>query len=242
MSKEEPLQERIHREWRNRVRAEYTSAAITAQVVHWMLQCGVEESLVHVALRIVRDEMDHARLSHEALVALGGSEAPSVLHPDHLAMAPASEGVLASLVDSVVRNFCLGETFAVPLFHAMRENASHPSVLPMLTRVLKDEAVHRAFGWDMLDHLVEREPEGVRARTEHLLPGWLQAYANSYAHSPEATQLSEQEQAAGMLAPSEYNRIFHETVQETLVPWFLQRGIALGLPAEESLPERVDEG
>jgi len=220
-------EQRIHAEWRNRVSAEYTSAAITAQVVHWMLQTGSPEPLVHLGLRIVRDEMDHAKLSHEALVALGGEDRPNVLSPERMAMKPAPEGILASLLDSIVRNFCLGETFAVPLFNAMRINASHPAVLPMITRVLKDEAVHRAFGWEMLDVLVSIEPQGVRARVQQRLPHWLEAYAQAYAQQPDKAELTDLERAAGMISHSEYARIFHETVSETLVPWFGQRGIRL---------------
>ena len=51
---------RLLAEWRNRVAADVYSAAITAQVVHWMIQVGLPGELISLGLRIVQDELDHA--------------------------------------------------------------------------------------------------------------------------------------------------------------------------------------
>ena len=71
------------------------------------------------------------------------------------------------------------------------------------------------------------EPEGVRHRVELKLPEWLTSYGRAYAHSPNETALSEEACAAGLISGAEYARIFRETTQGTLVPWFAQRGITL---------------
>ena len=52
--------------------AEYGSAGITAQVLTWGIQAGLPAPLLHTAARIVRDELDHAELSHGVVQALGG--------------------------------------------------------------------------------------------------------------------------------------------------------------------------
>jgi len=148
---------RVHREWQRRVQAEYRSAAITAQLCHWAIAAGLSEELLTIGLRIVGDELAHARLSLDTLEALGGSAEPQPVQASLLA-EPSDEGILAALVDSLVRNFLFGETLAVPLFRALRDHASHPAVDPVLTRILRDEAVHRAFGWQALDELVELAP------------------------------------------------------------------------------------
>ena len=70
---------RLLREWENRVRAEYASAAAFAQITHLAVVCGIPPELVRVGTRIVNDELDHASLSHDALVALGGGGAPTAL-------------------------------------------------------------------------------------------------------------------------------------------------------------------
>jgi hypothetical protein len=217
---------RVHAEWRNRVAAEYRSAALAAGVLRGAIVAGLPEDLLHTALRIVRDELDHASLSHGALVALGGDDTPVPLHVGDLAGPPTGD-LLGDLVDSVVRDFCLGETFAVPLFHAMRQDARHPAVVPVLTRILADEAIHRQFGWDALDALLQRVP-GVRERLETQLPGWLggvrAAYAESTAHAPP---LSEDERGAGLLAPARYRELFWDTVRTDVARRFGARGIAV---------------
>ena len=77
-----------------------------------------------------------------------------------LAPAPAPDGPLAALVDTILHAFCLGETFAVPLFAAMRPATTQPTAAAALQRILRDEATHRAFGWDTLDALLELDPAG----------------------------------------------------------------------------------
>ena len=72
-------QARLLAEWRNRVRAEYGSAGLAAQSVHWMIQCGFPEEQIAVGLRIVQDELDHARLSHDVVVDQGGADEPMSL-------------------------------------------------------------------------------------------------------------------------------------------------------------------
>lgn len=224
---------RLLQEWRNRVSAEYTSAAITAQTLHWMIVCGLDTGLIETCQRIVRDELEHARLSHETLTALGGPDEAVQLDPGRLVMPSAPEGPLASLLDSILRNFCLGETFAVPLFNEMRRGTDHPAVLPMLTRVLQDEAVHRAFGWEALDALLEMDAAGVRARAAAVLPAMLESYRRAYASVREAPPLSDFERSAGMMAPATYADVHDRTLLDDIRQRFARRGIAL---PDASLP------
>lgn len=216
---------RITAEWSARVAAEYRSAALTAQVLHWAVLAAFPEELLHTALRIVRDELDHASLSHQCLVELGGADVPVPLDVAGLA-EPPTDGVLGGLVDSVVKNFCLGETFAVPLFDAMRRNATHPAVRPVITRVLKDEAVHRQFGWDALDELLGRDP-GVAARVAARLPGWIDAFREAYAPDADGEALTDEERAAGLLDLQRYREVFWTTLQGDVATKLERRGFAL---------------
>lgn len=216
---------RVLEEWGNRVAAEYRSAALAAQVLHWGIMAAFPENLLHVALRVVRDELDHASISHECLEALGGGEHPVPLDVTALAAAPTA-GVLGGLIDSVLVNFCLGETFAVPLFDAMRRGTTHPAVRPVITRVLQDEAIHRQFGWDALDELLLRG-DAVRDRVVAQLPGALRAFRRSYAPEDDGVPLTEEERGAGLIDLADYRRVFHETLAQDIGPRFARRGIAL---------------
>lgn len=219
--------ERITSEWRNRVAAEYRSAALTAQVVHWMIVAAFPEDLVHAGLRIVADELEHARLSHECLLALGGDDDDAAVLDARRLSEPAGQGILAALLDSVVRNFCLGETLAVPLFSAMRRQTTHPAAGPVLTRVLQDEARHRSFGWQALDELLEREPDGVRARVGALLPGFLDDLRALYAPGGTSEPLTDDERAAGLLDLDTYREVFWTTVRTDLARRFERRGVPM---------------
>lgn len=219
--------ERVLHEWRNRVIAEYTSAAYTAQALHWTIQVALPEGLQDTAVRIVGDELAHARLSYECLVALGGEGVPVALEQERLAMPMPAEGLLAALVDTIGRNFCFGETFAVPLFAEMRRRTTHPAARPVLDRVLRDEAVHRQFGWDALDALLALDTDGVRARVEARIPGWRQSFHRAYGEMPDGPPLLPEEEAMGLLPLDEYVRIHDATWHGDLVPRLTRRGVSL---------------
>src|SRR5262245_7934803 len=70
--------ERVREEWRARIAAEYTSAAITQQLVLWLIQAGAPPDLIDAGLAIVADELVHSRMSHEVYAAAGGSEPPAI--------------------------------------------------------------------------------------------------------------------------------------------------------------------
>ena len=64
---------RVQQEWYSRVKAEYGSAAIAARMLQYLIAVGGSDTLINTCMRIVRDELDHARLSHECLVAFGAT-------------------------------------------------------------------------------------------------------------------------------------------------------------------------
>lgn len=229
--------ERAVREWRNRVVAEYTSAALTAQVVQWMIQAALPDPLLRTGLRIVGDELDHANLCEEVVLDLDPAAQALALDISRLAVPPSPDGLLASLVDQVVRAFCLGETFAVPLFSEMRAHATHPLARAALDRILRDEAVHRAFGWQALDALLELDRPGVVARVEAGLSQWVGWFFQAYGRHDQGPALSDAERGLGMLELPDYARIYRSTLQEEIGPRFARRGITV--PAGVAGPARA---
>jgi hypothetical protein len=217
---------RIEAEWRNRVAAEYRSAALAASVLRSGIVAGWPEDLLHTALRIVRDELDHAALSHGVVVALGGEDAPVPLAVADLAGPPGGD-LLGDLIDSVVRDFCLGETFAVPLFQVMRQGSRHPAVVPVLTRILADEAIHRQFGWDALDALIEQHGAPVCDRIGERLDRWLGGFRAAYAGTEDGDPLTKDEREAGLLAGAQYREVFWATARGDVARRFAARGISV---------------
>ena len=218
--------QRARAEWANRVRAEYRSAAITARVLHLAIAAGLPRSLLDTAHRIIRDELDHAELSHDALRAIGGADHPIDVQFAQLSEFSHPSGPLAELVHHVLVSYCFGETLAVPLFRMMRRDTTQPVARAALDRILVDEAVHRAFGWQALDALLEVDGPGVRSLVESALPATLDHFVRAYGTVTSTEPLSADERAAGLLSAETYRLVFHRAWTKDIRARFHRRAVA----------------
>src|SRR5689334_11663965 len=73
-----PASDAVRAEWGRRVEAEYRSAAITQHLTLWLIQMGASPDLIDDGLRIVKDELAHARLSHRVHARAGGGALPAL--------------------------------------------------------------------------------------------------------------------------------------------------------------------
>ena len=90
---------RAVQEWSNRMVAEYTSAAVTAAVVQWMIGALMPDELLRKGLRIVGDELDHALLCEQVVLTLDPQWQPVEVELSRLQVPASPDGVVASLVD-----------------------------------------------------------------------------------------------------------------------------------------------
>lgn len=220
------MSQRARAEWRARTVAEYHSAAITAQLVQWMIQVGLDPEVVRTGLRVVSDELAHAELSWAVVQALGDDGSPDA--PSLAAMTlqtPAGMG--AALIDGVLRTLCYGETLAVPLFARMRKGATLPAARTALDRIVADEAVHSRFGWDALDGLLALDRDGTLAYGNGLLAGIEDGVRASYVELPDHAALTDVEREAGLIAGEEYAAIVTRSLAETVRPRLARRGFAV---------------
>ena len=224
---------RVREEWRARIAAEYTSAAITQQLVLWLIQAGAPPDLIEAGLAIVADELVHSRMSHEVYALAGGTEPPAIVR-EQLGIARASDVLELDILRAAVRVFCLGETVAVPLFKHLRERCTQPSARGALDRILRDEVRHRDFGWDLLDWLLASPiGEQVPALVEQQLPQMFAELEQSYgSENPTIAnddgEMTEAERAWGLAPPREYAEILAQTIEKDYRPRFAARGITLG--------------
>ena len=213
----------VQHEWRARIAAEYGSAAITQNLVLWMIQLGAPPDLLEAGLAIVGDELVHARLSSEVYAAAGGS-GPPALDRDALGLVRRASLEL-DVLRACVRVFCLGETVAVPLFSHLRAGCTEPVARTALDRILRDEVRHREFGWDTLDWLLTVLPDAP-AHATAWLPGMLAEVEASYGGS-ERWEVTPVERAWGLAPPNEYADILHRAIDRDYRPRFTERGIAM---------------
>ncbi len=225
-----PVTPRVQQEWRARIAAEYTSAAITQHLVLWLIQAGAPPDLIDAGLAIVADELVHSRMSHEVYTAAGGSEPPAI-DQAQLGLARTSPELVLDIQRVAVRVFCLGETVAVPLFSHLRAPCTEPTAKAALDRILRDEVRHRDFGWDLLDWLCaidERTP----ARVATDLPEMMSELEITYGVGNTAVAhddgvMSDAERMWGLAPPREYAEILARTIERDYRPRFAARDIAL---------------
>jgi hypothetical protein len=225
-----PASDRVRAEWRNRIAAEYGSAAITQHFVLWLIQIGASPDLIDDGLVIVRDELAHSGLSAEVYTDAGGSEPPAIDRAGLALPRRADVPLELDVLRAAVQIFCLNETVAVPLFSHLRSSTTVPSARAALDRVLRDEVRHRDFGWACLDwFLTTPMADEVPALVVSELPvlfGYLeQNYGVVGVSSPADAAITDDDRAWGLAPPSEYAEILRETHDRDYRPRFAARGI-----------------
>lgn len=220
--------EAVRTEWLRRVQAEYTSASVTQHLGLWLLQIGASPDLVKMALRIVTDEIEHARLSHVTYVRAAGKDAPALAR-ERLGLDRIADGPLErDVARAAIRVFCLGETVAVPLFRRLREGCTVTAARRALDRILRDEVRHRDFGWLLLDWLLA-QPFGaeVRAVASAELPAMFGRVAEQYAlvGADLTVEVDPDERAWGLMSAREYASAVERTLERDWIARFSQRGI-----------------
>ena len=230
-----PASDAVRKEWLRRVQAEYRSAAITQHLTLWLIQIAASPDLLDAGLRIVKDELTHARMSHRVYTVAGGRDLPG-LSQDTLGLKrPEQEPLWMSVARAGVEVFCLGETVAVPLFKVLREGCTQPVSRQALDRILRDEVRHRDFGWTLLEWLAS-SPVGeavvtqIRAELPRMFARLRRSYGLANAPSPagarlRSTTVPAEDRAWGLMGPSRYAEILERTVERDYVPRFAAHGI-----------------
>jgi hypothetical protein len=233
-------------EWLRRVEAEYRSAALTQGFTLWLTQLGAPMELLRVGLRIASDELTHAELAAQVHRAAGGEQAPQ-LQRDSLALprtpgSPLEHDVLRVAVET----YCLGETAAVRIFGRMKKQSTVLVVQRALRRILRDEVLHRDFGWELLGWLLET-PMGptLRALLTAELPAMLARQRSVYGGAAlrehglrqledQARELDANTRGWGLISAREYISAVEETSVRDYAPRLAALGLAL--PAQADTP------
>ena len=221
---------RVQDEWRARIAAEYTSAAITQHLVLWLIQAGAPPDLIEAGLAIVTDELAHSRLSHDVYLAAGGTTPPA-LDRERLGLDRLEARLEDDILRVAVRTFCLGETVAVPLFRHLREPCTQPTAKTALDRILRDEVRHRDFGWDLLDWLLTLDDD-VPARVTAQLPAMFADLERSYGTGNDVVAaddgtMTDEDRSWGLAPPRDYAEVLAQTMKKDFIPRFAARDITV---------------
>jgi hypothetical protein len=220
--------EAVRREWGRRVEAEYRSASIAQHLTLWLIQMGASPDLIDAGLRIVKDELAHARMSHRTYAAAGGRAMSAIARETLGLQSDPRQPLELAVARAGVEIFCLGETVAVPLFKVLRDQCEIPVARRALDRILRDEVRHRDFGWTLLDYLLSLPCEGeVRALIDRDLCRMLATVRRSYMPEggSERKAIPAADRAWGLMPIARYGEILERTVQRDYVPRFRAHGI-----------------
>jgi hypothetical protein len=204
--------------------AEYNSAALSAQLLHWLIQLGVSPDSISACHRIVQEEFRHAELSREVLLQLGGS--PEAIHIpyEQLTFQLDKEAPVPFRALSLcAQTFCCGESTAVPLFKALLEHSNSSITDPVLKQILHDEAGHKVFGWTVLDELLELMGEVATVWLRKRVPDYIEELRESY--DCRWRQCSEEEMRYGAMPGILYKEISERCIEEVLIPRFKARAL-----------------
>jgi hypothetical protein len=183
---------------------------------------------VRDGLRVVGDELTHSELSAGVAAAAGGADVPVALEQAALDPLPGADPFVA-LVTTAVETFCLGETVAVPLFRMFRDRCTVAVARAALDRIVRDEARHRAFGWDLLDWLLLVDEPRTLGAIDGQVPAMLHrleaAYAGDDDHDADDPD-AEWARAWGVVPAHEYAPTLQDAIRTQVVPRLATRGLS----------------
>jgi hypothetical protein len=211
--------------WKARMVNEHVSARVFAQLIPQMMRAGIDPSWQESISLMVTDELRHGRQCAGMVHALGGEPVAEI--PDALADVPLHEDVepMEGFLRNILSVSCLGETVAVALIRAEKNEVSTPEMESTLDEILADEVQHARFGWLVLDELVPQLSEETRLRLSDYLIGAFRHLAEHELHYlPIGDVPSEEAAAYGVCDGRDARRLFFDTVEKVIVPRLEEHG------------------
>ncbi|HND28914.1 MAG TPA: ferritin-like domain-containing protein [Myxococcota bacterium] len=216
---------RVQQAWLRQSRTEYTAAALVAEMTHWLLVLGVNPDLLVRSSRVVRDELRHAAICRELYLHAGGPDEPVALSPQQLIHGDDRGAPLQQRAITAAGELACEESVALGVFRMRLENARDPVAQEVCTVILRDEATHRAFAWDLVDELIRMQGvEEVRRWARPRLGWWLRIYLRATLRPDEPTY-PPGELAYGLIDRRQHWTAMRRTVEEDVLPRFRERGL-----------------
>jgi hypothetical protein len=169
--------------WTGAAFQEHRTGAACAITLKALIEARAPLDLIAIACRFPLDEMVHVELCSRLAMEMGGGSEIRY-DPRNLVYEPSRElSPLRVASELVVHNFCVGEALSIPMLRGAAKAANQPLTRAVLSRIVRDEAMHGSFGWsylewakdylsseelDRLSHLSARSIRGVLANWEYL--------------------------------------------------------------------------
>jgi hypothetical protein len=217
--------------WRVRMRAEHESVPAFIGLALQMVQANATLDAQAVVLRMAADEVRHAEICGETVRALGGEPACEVaLDKPMLAIHRGCSPEERALRNVIFGN-CLVETVNTAHLVDVHDSMSDPCLREATRRLLADEVLHGAFGFDYLrawTPWLDAHPAVRPSIDRYLRRAFVELeHLRSGAGAPPRT-LSADEVALGIPSPRRLPEVFYQTVEAALVPALESFGFEAG--------------
>jgi len=146
---------------------EHKTAAACAATVEALIAAQAPIDLVAHASGFLTDEMAHVELCARVAALVGGG-ATIEYTPADLVPSPTAIDALERAAELVLRVFCVGEAFSVPMQRATAQAEARPLLAAVWRRIAKDEAAHGRFGWLFFDWADGLLDDRSRARLQRI--------------------------------------------------------------------------
>ena len=139
------------RAWTGAAFQEHRTGAACAMTLRALIEVRAPVDLIAMACRFPLDEMVHVELCARLSMELGGGSEIRYDPRDLVYEPPRELSPLLVATELVVHNFCVGEALSIPLLRGSAKAAQQPLTRAVLSRIVRDEALHGSFGWSYLE-------------------------------------------------------------------------------------------
>jgi len=211
--------------WHRQSRTEYMAAALTSQMLHWLITLGLNPDLLVRGARVVRDEIRHAAICHELYLHVGGEAKQMPVKPSQLWHSDDPKAPVHLRAITAAGELACEESVALSVFRARLENATDPMAREVCEVILRDEATHRAYAWSVLEALIALQGlDAVRDWARPRIAWWLRIYLTAKLR-PNEPEYSPEQLGFGLIDRRSHWTMMRATVEEDVIPRFQSLGL-----------------
>jgi hypothetical protein len=235
------VREAAARRWTEVAFNEHRSAILMAQLLQALGEAQVPLDLHSLACRFPVQELAHAEICGRLAAHLGGCGPVETATLATSITVPAGLTAKQRCHELVVRLCCVGETFSKAWLSSLRDRVRQPLIRAVLSRLLRDEALHSRFGWLYLDWAVD-DGQLDRAEAERL--SRIAGEALGALTPPNEGDRRGREDSPDVLAtlPGPDYRALFGAVERDVRARLESCGLGLGVPTRAPLVEAMAGG
>jgi len=214
--------------WLVRMQAEHRSTTVFSALVAQLFEANATIDVSAVVLRMAQDELRHAEICGETVIALGGEarcEAPAAVVPlaTHKGVSPEERAMR-----NVIYGSCLGETINCARFVDALDQMCDPLLRDVTRQLLSDEVLHAQFGFHYLEAWrpwLEAHAEARASLARYLRHAFAVLERDLSGNGGEARPFTEDERALGVPDPARLPETFRATIEASIIPGLERFGI-----------------